>query len=274
MHGQCKTYEVFKDGISVGRFVSAAEASKATGLNIKQIYHRASCDHAIDGISIKVSSNFCDEGYFENESSNVYYLLGYIYADGSLKEQEYSSKDGIKVRQYVRFGSKDEELIQFIKSELKCVHKIQSWKGKPDFKHLEIGSKKLYQSLCDRGMSPRKTYHDSDIHINPLYERDFWRGFIDGDGTVTYDRKYLRIIAYFCTCSATMILKYKDFLNRNGIKFGEHVRDTELGFSMTQIYVENGPSIEKLSRILYDNDEFALERKRKRVFDYYGICRG
>lgn len=122
----------------------------------------------------------CNIHYFDNiNTSNKAYLLGLILTDGCI----YKSRNSL----CFSFGSKDLELVEFVKQELKSTHNIGYRKFK-NFYILEIFNTYLCESLAKYNIIPRKslivTYPN---HLNG-YDKDFIRGCLDGDGSIVYEK--------------------------------------------------------------------------------------
>jgi hypothetical protein len=110
------------------------------------------------------------------------YVLGYIYADGSLENSP-------KIRGlYVRVSSTDKETIERIKLWLSSDHttreEISQWKNGKKRYLLRIGNQRLYGSLTKLGLYPRKSLTIEMPNIPKKYFLDFVRGYFDGDGCV------------------------------------------------------------------------------------------
>lgn len=130
-------------------------------------------------MGIKYSSN---EDYFKRWGPEMAYLLGYIYADGSLE-------DSPKIRgHYIRLTSIDKDRIQFAQTQLQAAHPIQKLtKTTPHEKQrflLRIGSKKMFADLLSIGLSPKKSLTVRMPVIPKKYLSNFVRGYFDGDGCV------------------------------------------------------------------------------------------
>ena len=114
------------------------------------------------------------------------YVLGYLYADGSLEDAYYLRG------KYLRVTSIDKKTIQNIKTYLKSEHKIvKLYPGKLNGKihgkiryFLRIGDHALYDSLIKLGLYPNKSLNIKFPKIPKKYLNDFIRGYFDGDGCV------------------------------------------------------------------------------------------
>lgn len=130
--------------------------------------------------------------YFKIIDSEVKaYLLGYIVADGSIEESSRKDRPSKLIR--LRFGciTEDNELLRLVQSEIAPNNQFRYYQPKcPNRKKitiLQICDKELINDLRTLyNIQPRKTYL-SDFEfpkIPKIYERDFIRGFIDGDGSI------------------------------------------------------------------------------------------
>lgn len=130
--------------------------------------------------------------YFKNiDSETKAYILGYIVADGSIEESVRRDRPSKLVR--LRFGcvTEDDEILRLIQREIAPDNKLRYYQPKaPNRKQttiLQICDKELISDLKYLyDIQPRKTYK-TDFkfpNIPKVYERDFIRGFIDGDGSI------------------------------------------------------------------------------------------
>ena len=110
------------------------------------------------------------------------YVLGYIYADGSLEDASYLRG------KYLRVSSVELENLERIKLFLESEHKIV--KKKPTSKNgkmgflLRIGNHDLYNDLMKLGLYPNKSLTIDFPDVPLKYLSHFARGYFDGDGCV------------------------------------------------------------------------------------------
>ena len=191
--------------------------------------------------------------YFKVIDSEVKaYILGYIVADGSIEESVRKDRPSKLVR--LRFGcvSEDDEIIRLIQKEIAPNNNLRFYQPKvPNKKSvtiLQICDKELVTNLRTLyNIQPRKTY-DANFefpNIHKQYERDFIRGFIDGDGSI--GDKHFSMIC-------------------NSPKFAEQIRDKFLEIIPDlkwYIYKENRKITD------YWSLHFSYNIKvRKPIFDY------
>ena len=110
------------------------------------------------------------------------YILGYLYADGSLEDASYLRG------KYLRVSSIDRESILKIKHLLNSKHKIVKKKNlsgnQKNCYLLRIGSHVLYNRLIELGLFPNKSLSMKFPDMPEKYLRFFVLGYFDGDGCV------------------------------------------------------------------------------------------
>ena len=111
------------------------------------------------------------------------YVLGFILADGCIIQGTYKGySDSLK------FGvqSKDKDVLEKIKSELKSDHKLSQNKNAV---HFCITSQEIVNDLKKLGIIYRKSLREIVPKIPPKYAKDFIRGVVDGDGSLWLDKQ-------------------------------------------------------------------------------------
>ena len=133
---------------------------------------------------------------------------------------------------------------------------------------LSITSKKLREQFEKYGIVNAKTFklhHLPDIPKE--YMLDFIRGFLDGDGTIYYNKEKKAFYSGFCCASRTFILEIAQFLHDEyGLKIptiSEDLRHQHINYSI-RYYKEDTL---KLGRLLYDNNYLALPRKKAKFLE-------
>src|SRR5262245_57400515 len=102
-----------------------------------------------------------NKDFFKNWTSEMAYVLGFMYADGNITHSVSSRT------QYISFDSNDRDILEKIKAVMSSDHKIQiksekiniysngAYKSKEGFR-LRIGSKEMFGDLLRLGVTPRK----------------------------------------------------------------------------------------------------------------------
>lgn len=126
-----------------------------------------------------------DDSYFEKiDSPNKAYILGFLFADGCITFGKVLT---------VSATEKNLESLKILKKELKSEKDIQKLlnkqgygKGKYHYR-FSVTNKKIYDDLYNLGMVPKKSlscqYPSREV-LPQKYDRDFIRGYFDGNGSV------------------------------------------------------------------------------------------
>jgi len=114
------------------------------------------------------------------------YVLGFIYADGSMEDASYIRG------KYFRITSTDQEIILKIKGVINSSHKIVQYKSvfpnRKDRYLLRVGDKKMFFDLKELGLYPNKSKTIKFPEIPDDYLSNFILGYFDGDGCVLIER--------------------------------------------------------------------------------------
>lgn len=214
-----------------------------------------------------------NEGFFNKWNSEMAYVLGYIYADGTI----YSSSRG----KYLAITSIDESTLVKIKNWLSDNHNITSlvpnWPGgKTRFK-LRIGNRHLYNSLMKLGLYPSKSLTIRMPLIPKKFLHDFIRGYFDGDGCVhIYRSKGIKqkiilrkLTVIFTSGSRKFLRDLLDTLRSNLIIKQDKVYTSQRSY---QLRFATADSI-NLFRFLYKGipKQLFLNRKFDIFDEYFGL---
>lgn len=110
---------------------------------------------------------------------NLWYIIGYIAADG------YLSKDG----RHINITSKDRDHLYSIRKALflknKIGRKYRSNEKVKTYSQLQFGDVNFYRYLLGLGFLQQKSLNLGVIKVEKGYFADFLRGVIDGDGNIS-----------------------------------------------------------------------------------------
>lgn len=165
-----------------------------------------------------LKNNLLKHDYFKTWSSNMAYILGFVAADGSIHcKRPYLT---------IELQERDSYILSFIKKELNhngnilCYNHKDKRSGKNYIsKKISLYSEIIKNDLRDLGLLPNKTKHGIFINVKKIPEEyfyDFFRGWFDGDGSLTkriskWNKVYIRIKI---TCSDKNFLeKVKERIN-------------------------------------------------------------
>ncbi len=203
------------------------------------------------------------------------YVLGYIYADGTLINCDY-----IRAK-YIQIVSIDRDSLERVRSAMNSEHNITKHKstyinGKEIYK-FKIGSKEIYNDLIHYGLYPNKSLTIKFPIIPIKYLDHFIRGYFDGDGCVHFAKalsytgrtivKRIRVI--FTSGSKIFLEKMNSELETHGIKNGK-IYKSKRSF---QLVLNNKDSIQ-LFKFMYKNASNNRFFMRKfEIFNGYFLAR-
>lgn len=197
-------------------------------------------------------------------TTELAYAVGLLVTDGCL------SNDG----RHIILRSIDREQLENFK---KCLH----LKNKLGIARIQFGSVKFYRWLESIGLFSNKTYTIGAIKIPDIFFRDFLRGHLDGDGSVTvYDDSYnsrinksyvyIRFFIRFISASHVHIEWLRKKINiLCGVKgdlFEIKPRDSK-HVSVWQIKYMKKESLKLLNFLYYSPNVICLSRKRDKALD-------
>ncbi len=106
------------------------------------------------------------------------YVVGLFASDGNL------SSDG----RHLNITSKEREVVETVRTLLRLENKIgtkaRGGSQRKEYFVLQFGDKNFYEFLLSIGLTPAKSKTIGYIAIPELYFPDFFRGCIDGDGSI------------------------------------------------------------------------------------------
>lgn len=201
-----------------------------------------------------------DEYFFEKESSEKYYIIGFFLADGSY------TNNGIKFDQNID----DKIVLDQIKQALQTNYKIATYKEQSTENYtsksmcrLNISRIKFKQYLINFGIPESKTYNGCTFTIPKQYHKDFIRGFFDGDGSASYEldhrTKYVAFTIHDNN-NANLIL---DILLNNNLNFNKEYSNIKNCYTLI---IRKREEIEKFFNFIYTaNDTMFLPRKKDKI---------
>lgn len=193
-----------------------------------------------------------NENYFKKWSANMAYLLGFTLSDGCIIEGTYKGySDALK------FGvqKRDTDILEKIKKELSSKHKISLYKNGL---HFCITNQTIVNDLKKLGIIYRKSLHENIPSVPKRYIRDFIRGIIDGDGSISFDKEGRYPTLSVCGGKNTISYIQNHFLFKFHI-YSRIARRKKVQFIYYIAYRAN--SAKTLIDYLYNNSELHLQRK-------------
>jgi len=203
-----------------------------------------------------------NENVFNDASKEAHYWAGLIAADGCLSVKKGKYKDYPLVIIYLtgEDGKHIQGLLDFLETDKKLfTQKVTSDWAKPN--QINVGtsfwSEHIWNWLQGHGITERKSL---TLKVSSLLadSPDFWRGVVDGDGTVNFAKN--RGINYphiGLGGSQDMMIQFQSFVSK-------HLGVTPKVGTCRSIYrvAMNGQPAQDLTRFLYDRPGPALPRKK------------
>lgn len=196
-----------------------------------------------------------NESYFDTTTENVSYLIGLIMADGTIRPDRFS----------LTLKCEDAQFLSRISLEIGSNRPIQ-YVVHPAGRvaRLVVNSRKMSDRLQYFGIhSPRML--TARTHPSMLLNRDYWRGIIDGDGSICSSKrggKIIRLVGSYHVCMDFLI-----FCRVHNI--GKFVSVCKHKSIFTVCL--NGKEAISLASLLYSEADLFLPRKMDRYLNWIGV---
>lgn len=200
--------------------------------------------------------------YFETiDTEDKAYFLGLFLADGCVGKKEV----------ILQLNLKDKQILQ---SFLKCIdgnNKIRYGQQKTNFNftsnycRISLRSDKMINDLNRLGLCSNKTYEMKNLpRIDQNLQKHFWRGVLDGDGSVSVSANKKYLDTAICGHPITMV-EFIKFLSQNRIKNSGIKPD----HSIFRVRVNRKYNL-KFLKLLYSNanPDLFLKRKYEKYLNY------
>jgi hypothetical protein len=193
-------------------------------------------------------------------------MLGMIAADGCISTSKYTNTLSL------RLHIKDIKYVERLKKCLEYLGKIGYSKGSPSA-GFSVCSTPLFNDLCDKGLSPRKSL----IYEFPSFDKvpekfinSYLLGYFEGDGCICltkskdWDRKTVIGIVKICA-SKVFAEKFKEYIEKT-LNITVKIKDS--GKSIWYINIDGNLQIEKFLDWLYKGASFVMERKYQKYLEF------
>ena len=202
-----------------------------------------------------------DESVFDVLTPDVAYWIGFLLADGNVSKR--TSKVNKIVSYYINLvlQIKDKKHIEKFHSFLKSGHRIRIREnGKNKCVGFNFKSNHIAEALMSYGVVPRKSYC-ATVDGRLKYDRDFWRGMIDGDGSLgIYDKGTRSNICLSLCGTEAVVTAFQEYVRTiiPESKTQIHMRDLKTRFSE---FALKGRPAYRIIKDLYEDNVLALGRK-------------
>jgi hypothetical protein len=203
-----------------------------------------------------------DHGAFEDVTPESAYWMGMLCTDGCIVDYQDGAPQII-----LDLAEKDRAHVEKFRSFLKSTHAITTLtRAKTVIAGYDVAERRsvafrvrsapLVEALARRGIACKSPLRTPTKDITDSV--DFWRGCIDGDGTVrwTTDRAGYTYASLILCGHMPLLEKFQIFLAR--VNVTANVTDTTSGIYQIRLL---GSGALKVIELLYKNDNVALDRK-------------
>lgn len=207
---------------------------------------------------------FVDENYFDEiDSEEKAYWLGFIYADGYIRER----KSGKSLE--IKLAVKDKKHLELFREHLKSTHKITEcvnevrYKGgisKSEICAIAIYSSKIVESIKRQGVHSRKTFSITKPNIEEKFMNHFLRGYFDGDGSFSFNSSKYIIKTQIVSASDDFQIFIIEELKKNEININL--------YSQIKLQIQNKIDNLKFYNYIYKNATIYLARKKNKYEEF------
>lgn len=196
---------------------------------------------------------------FRNECPEMYYWLGFIFADGNV------CIEGNKYRLSISVHKKDENHLRKFLNFVGYGDEKRITRRKDECARIRVNSKKIVVDVMKFGVTPNKSLTARPTNIPDEYIKYFILGIFDGDGSfcksVSFQGKYAchSTVAEICGSRDIVDLCSKYFNDKYGLK-----TKTMPHCRIWRTYISSIKKIRDVFSDLYSDEyEFYLDRKRE-----------
>ncbi len=206
-----------------------------------------------------------NEDFFKVWSDDMAYILGLIWTDGCILDNDYC----VDITQHV----KDKYILEKINTLIGSNRPIRRDRNTSVF---AINNKIIYEDLLSLGLIQRKSKTvDVPINLPSNHIPSFIRGVMDGDGSVNTKAKRMRICTAskkfadgICGMLSQLNVEQKTYNMAYVLRDSHKVKkqDQVPGDIKTDFYVIEiirRDSVKKLYHLMYDNQSLYLDRKKE-----------
>lgn len=204
-----------------------------------------------------------NEDFFDSWTEQSAYIIGYIWADGTLTT--------IKGRLHLSITSSDRDILVKMNDVMNSEHTITEDR---DVFKIGFSKPKMIERLIEFGLIERKSKTiQFPIGIPDECLRHFIRGYFDGNGHFTYEKHTQdkrRLVSGFTTGSESFGLSMITVLNQLGLreaplKYVDRRGSGGRGEYYQWKYFQR--DTKKLYELMYNGSSIYLERKKKMYDD-------
>lgn len=205
--------------------------------------------------------------YFNTQSSNMAWVLGFLAADGFVSSKNNTISLGL--------ARVDREILERVKKEIDIENPIHDFVNRQGFEYSELSwtCAEHKKRLAQYSIVPNKTFIlKPPFALDEKYYLDYVRGYFDGDGSVNFieskgKKHYTALRWQVCSATPDILSFIVDTLELYGIhrvNIQEHKRkDKNILYSIQ--YSTN--ATKDIHKVLYSTDSTLFLARKKEHFD-------
>lgn len=203
-----------------------------------------------------------NENYFNTESSNMAYILGFIAADGTIREKSNEVK--------ITLSSVDKEILEKIREELNSGRPLREYEDNKGYSKIELDftSPIIKEKLKEYGIVPQKTsLLKPPYKLDEKYMPDYIRGYFDGDGSVSKTGYHNNGLEFrIVSASKEILIFFEDFFYKKYNQSKSHIYPRKKEENKIQLYDLRYSTLfsKELYNILYTPNSLYLKRKKEK----------
>jgi len=249
--------KLYQSGLSCQKISKLYKCSQATIANYLVKNNIARRSNLINSRRLNINKDF----FKDIDQEKKAYLLGFIFADGSISKSKYYLA--------LALAEKDKEIIDLLQESIYpdkqptlSYRTIKNKKGlSKRYVKLSISSKEICTDLINLGCFPNKTLKVRFPKIRKNLYRHFIRGYFDGDGTITFarNRPFVNIIG-----NIEFLKPIQNILKQEiAIKKKKIFRSSKKN-KLCVLALSSVNDVYKMYNYMYENANFFLKRKYER----------
>lgn len=209
-----------------------------------------------------------DTFFDEIDSEKKAYWLGFLYADGYIRERKTGNSLELKL------STKDLNHIEQFKLDIKSNHRINFSTSKVRYKEkistssicgIALYSNRIVESIKKHGVVCRKTFIIQKPDIATEFNSHFIRGYFDGDGSFSFNPEKYIIKTQIVSASEDFQNFIIDELKNNDISINR--------YSDIKLQIQKKVDNLKFYKYIYKDAHIYLDRKKQKYEQfrrYYG----
>lgn len=214
-------------------------------------------NHLVKKTTNRVNKRLKEDYFNIIDSEEKAYFLGLLITDGNVSK----TKDGRQGRIRLQLQAKDKDILLKFKSSLQIDSDLIFDSRGNGCYGVEFSSDTIFNDLAKYNIIPKKTYTITNLpnNIPQKYIKDFLRGMIDGDGSISFDINKSKDVSLNFTSYYQSFVE--DFQKEIDKLINKENHNKVFYTSAWHCQWRGYDQVLSILNILYDNSTIYLERK-------------